>query len=77
MSYPNSKLSDREYRDSMDVAMEDLTIALWGFEGGPNGSAHWNDHQIVAVAAKKIEALKAMIVATGFSEKLLQTILNA
>jgi hypothetical protein len=75
MSYSKSSLSDREYRDAMDPLMEDLAVALWGVgDVGPKGLL---DHQIVEQAAKKIELLRAMIVATGFNEKLLQTIMES
>jgi hypothetical protein len=79
MSYSKSALDDRAYRDAMQGPMEDLAVALFTLDEskGPAGSAHWLDAQIVEHAAKKIEVLKAMIIATGFSEKLLQTIMDS
>jgi hypothetical protein len=66
---------DKEYRDNMEPAMEDLAIALWGIKS-EEGPALGSDAKIVEVAARKIFLMRKIILASGFSEKLLQDILN-
>ena len=61
--------SDREYRESMDLPMEDLTIALFGFNGDGEALEDW---QIVERAVIKINMLKEMIHAAGLTEGLLK-----
>jgi hypothetical protein len=61
--------SDREYRESLDLPMEDLTIALFGYNGDGEALEDW---QIIERAATKINMLKEMILATGMNEALLK-----
>lgn len=63
-------MNDREYRESMDLPMEDLTIALFGFGDGDN--VPLEDWQLVERAATKIKMLKEMLLATGMNEALLK-----
>lgn len=63
-----------EYQDRMDFPVENLAIAMWGIgEGGPEGL---QDHEIVEIAARKINTLKKMILATGFSEAMLKAVME-
>jgi len=64
---------DRVYRDAMEPAMEDLSVALWGLSDGPKFSS---DAEIVEVAARKIELMKKMIISTGFHPDLLKAIME-
>ena len=52
--------------------MESLASAMWGIDG-PEGL---EDHEIVEVAARKINTLKKMILASGFSENMLKAIME-
>lgn len=61
--------SDREYRDSMDLPMEDLAFAMWGVSDQPEAR---DDAAIVEHAARKVKMLKDMILATGMSPELLK-----
>jgi hypothetical protein len=63
-----------EYQDRMDFPMENLAIAMWGVAGG--GPAGIGDHEIVEIAARKINTLKKMVLATGFSEQMLKAIME-
>lgn len=63
-----------KYQDSMDIPMANLAVAMWGFTGkGPEGL---KDHEIVEIAARKIAMLKKMILATEFSEKMLNAVME-
>ena len=63
-----------EYQDRMDFPVENLAIAMWGIgDGGPEGLG---DNEIVEIAARKINTLKKMVLATGFSEKMLKAIME-
>ena len=65
-----------EYRDRMDCPMEYLSVALWGVgEPGPK-QINLSDAEIVEIAARKIETLKKMLLATGFNAELLKAIIE-
>lgn len=64
--------SSLDYQDRMDFPMENLAIAMWGIDG-PEGLP---DHEIVEIAARKITMLKKMILATGFSERMLKAVME-
>jgi hypothetical protein len=61
-----------EYQDRMDFPMENLAIAMWGIEA----PELLPDNEIVEIAARKINTLKKMVLATGFSEKMLKAIME-
>lgn len=63
-------MNDREYRESLDLPMEDLTVALYGF--GDGDGVPKEDWEIVERAAIKIKMLKEMILAAGLTEGLLK-----
>jgi len=65
---------NNSYRSNMDFPVEALAIAMWGVSN--NGPRDLEDHEIVERAARKIETLKKMILATGFSEKMLNIIME-
>jgi len=52
--------------------MENLAVSLWGADG-PEGL---QDHEIIEIAARKIIMLRKMILATGFSEKMLEAVMD-
>lgn len=64
---------NQTYQERMDFPMQNLAIALWDVANGPNGL---DDPEIVEAAARKINTLKKMILATGFSEKMLKAIME-
>lgn len=65
--------NEQAYQDLMDFPMQNLAIAMWDIDGGPEGI---KDHEIVEIAARKIIMLKKMILATGFNEKMLKAIME-
>ena len=65
--------SNSDYRDQMEGPMEGLTVALWGLADGP---IIGSDAKLVEVAARKIELLKKMLLATGFNKDLLKAIME-
>jgi hypothetical protein len=64
---------NQTYQERMDFPMQNLAISLWDVANGPNGL---DDPEIVEAAARKINTLKKMILATGFSEKMLKAIME-
>ena len=62
----------KEYQDSMDFPMENLALAIWGLDG-PEGLP---DHEIVEIAARKINMLKRMLLASGFNEGMLKAVMD-
>jgi hypothetical protein len=63
-----------DYQDKMDFPVENLAIAIWGNGGG--GPEGLGDNEIVEIAARKINTLKKMLLATGFSEQMLKAIME-
>jgi len=61
------------YRDSMELPMEDLAVALWGVS---SSIPAMDDHEIVTWAARKIKMMREMLEATGMSPALLKTCLE-
>lgn len=68
--------SDEEYRMSMDCPMEDLAVALWGTGESLPRHANLKDHQIIEVAARKIELLRSMLLACGVNADMLKAIMD-
>lgn len=62
------------YRAEMDGPLDALATAIWGRAGG--GPAGMRDPEIVSIAAKKINVLKKIILATGFNEEILKAIME-
>jgi len=73
-NYTKSKLSDSEYRDSMDGPMEDLAVSMWGV--GDSGPPGLSDAEIVMWASRKITMFRQMLKATGMSDALIQSTLD-
>ena len=57
-----------KYKDDLDMPMECLAVELYGVLG----DRQLGDPEIVEHAIKKIRMLKKMMLATGFSESMLQ-----
>ena len=57
-----------KYKDNLDMPMEGLAVELYGVLG----DRQLGDPEIVEHATKKIRMLKKMMLATGFSESMLQ-----
>ena len=64
----------QEYRDRMECPMEDLAVALWGV--GDNGPTHLSDSEIIETAARKINMLKKLLLASGFNDKMLIAVME-
>ena len=64
----------QEYRDRMECPMEDLAVALWGV--GDNGPTGLSDSEIIETAARKINMLKKLLLASGFNDKMLIAVME-
>jgi len=50
---------DQEYRYNMEMPMENLGIALFGYDGHPDGPM--KDPELVEIAARKINMLSKLV----------------
>ena len=64
----------QEYRDKMECPMEDLAVALWGV--GDDGPVGLSDSEIVEAAARKINTLKKLLLASGFNADMLKAVME-
>lgn len=64
----------QQYRDRMECPMEDLAVALWGV--GDDGPTGLSDSEIVERAARKIELLKKLLLASGVNAGMLKAIME-
>lgn len=71
---PDLHRSLQEYRDKMEFPMENLSMSIWDSSRPENGP--YNDDEIVEIAARKINMLKKMLLATGFNAKMLAAIME-
>lgn len=71
---PDLHRSLQEYRDQMEFPMENLSLSIWDSGRPENGP--YNDNEIVEIAARKINTLKKMLLATGFNAKMLAAIME-
>lgn len=62
------------YRAEMDGPLDSLAVSIWGRAGG--GPAGLRDPELVSIAAKKINTLKKIILASGFNEDMLKAIME-
>lgn len=70
---PDLHDSLQDYRDNMECPMEDLAVALWGVgDDGPS----LTDAELVELAARKINMLKKMLLATGFKPEMLKAVME-
>lgn len=60
--------TDRQYREDMELPMEDLAYTMWGIS---DTQEPMEDSEIVEHAARKIRMLSDMLRATGMSPALL------
>ena len=71
---PDLHQSLQEYRDKMELPMENLAYAIYGTMNPENGP--FNDDELVEMATRKINMLKKMLIATGFNEKMLRAVME-
>lgn len=71
---PDLHRSLQEYRDKMEWPMEHLALSIW--DSGKPEHGPFNDDEIIEIAARKINMLKKMLLATGFNAKMLAAVLE-
>lgn len=71
---PQLHQSLQEYRDRMEMPIENLTYAIYGTMNPDNGP--FNDDEVVEVAVRKINMLKKMLLASGFNKDMLKAVLE-
>lgn len=67
-------LSLQEYRDRMELPMENLAYAIYRTMNPENGP--FNDDELVETATRKINMLKKMLLATGFKPEMLKAVME-
>lgn len=71
---PDLHRSLQEYRDRMELPMENLAYAIYGTMNPENGP--FNDDELVEVATRKINMLRKMLLATGFKAEMLKAVME-
>lgn len=71
---PGLHQSLQEYRDRMELPMENLAYAIYGTMNPENGP--FNDDELVEMATRKINMLKKMLLATGFNAGMLKAVME-
>jgi hypothetical protein len=59
LQQPKKSNPDQEYRYDMEMPMENLGIALYGYDGHPDGPL--GDPELVVIAARKINMLSRLV----------------
>lgn len=68
---------DTLYRMRLNAPIQRIIVALWAKgETVPQGANDWSDAEILMYAAKKIETLKKLLVASGMNPAILKTIME-
>ena len=71
---PGLHESLQQYRDRMELPMENLAYAIYGVLNPENGP--FNDDELVEIATRKINMLKRMLLASGFKAEMLKAVME-
>ncbi len=73
----NTCSEDTLYRRRLNAPIQKIIVALWAKgETVPEGATNWSDAEILMYAAKKIETLKKLLIASGMNTAILKTIME-